>query len=233
MKLSIIIPVYNEQKTILKIINKIEQQKFDKEIIIINDCSKDNTLNLIKNYKFKDSNIILNHYKNLGKGACIKTAQKYISGDIVIIQDADLEYNPEDYKNLIKPILNNETEVVYGSRVLKRSRYGDKNFSSFFRIFANHVLTIISNFINSQSLTDAHTCYKVFSAKLFKNIVLKENGFSFCPEITTKLSNKKIFIVEVPISYQGRDYKEGKKIKFIDGIDAIKTLIKYKLFDKN
>ena len=226
--LSIIIPVFNEKNTILKIIRKIESLKdIDKEIIIVDDCSDDGTKEIltgISNSKYK----IIFHEKNLGKGAAIKTAKKYITGQIVIIQDADLEYNPEDYRKLIKPILNQEYEVVYGSRVLGKNRYFVKNFSSVYRIFFNHILTIISNLINGQKLTDAHTCYKTFSFKVFNSVNLEEDGFSFCPEITTKLSLMNIEIKEIPIEYYGRSYKQGKKIKLSDGIKALITLIKYR-----
>ena len=226
--LSIIIPVFNEKNTILKIIQKIESLKdIDKEIIIVDDCSDDGTKEIltgISNSKYK----IIFHEKNLGKGAAIKTGKKYITGQIVIIQDADLEYNPEDYRKLIKPILNQEYEVVYGSRVLGKNRYFVKNFSSVYRIFFNHILTIISNLINGQKLTDAHTCYKTFSFKVFNSVNLEEDGFSFCPEITTKLSLMNIEIKEIPIEYYGRSYKQGKKIKLSDGIKALITLIKYR-----
>jgi glycosyltransferase involved in cell wall biosynthesis len=230
MKLSIIIPVYNEKKTILKIIKKINKIKISKEIIIIDDCSKDGSREIIKKINQKNIKKIF-HSKNLGKGAAIISAKKshFICGDIVIIQDADLEYYPEDYKKLIKPIINEKFKVVYGSRVLNKKRYFSKNFSSIFRIFANHILTIFSNFINNQNLTDAHTCYKVFDKFIFKKISLSEKGFAFCPEITTKLSNKNILIKEIPIRYKGRNFTEGKKIKFSDGLDALFTIIKYKL----
>ena len=212
--LSIIIPVFNEKNTILKIIQKIESLKdIDKEIIIVDDCSDDGTKEIltgISNSKYK----IIFHEKNLGKGAAIKTAKKYITGQIVIIQDADLEYNPEDYRKLIKPILNQEYEVVYGSRVLGKNRYFVKNFSSVYRIFFNHILTILSNLINRQKLTDAHTCYKTFSFKVFNSVNLEEDGFSFCPEITTKLSLMNIEIKEIPIEYYGRSYKQGKKLNY-------------------
>ena len=143
-----------------------------------------------------------------------------------------MEYDPSDYHNLIKPIKDNAYKVVYGSRVLGKNRYKAKNFTSIIRVFANHILTIFSNIINSQNLTDAHTCYKLFSSDLFIRIKLEENGFNFCPEITTKLSNLNIEIIEIPISYNGRSYDEGKKIGFYDGIEALITILKYKLFKK-
>tara|TARA_B100000989_G_C19519076_1_gene463169 strand:- start:460 stop:1152 length:693 start_codon:yes stop_codon:yes gene_type:complete len=229
--LSIIIPVFNEKNSILKIIEKIENIEITKEIIIVDDYSSDGTREILKKIN-RENYKIFYHDKNLGKGAAIKTAKTHIRGDIVIIQDADLEYDPKDYKKLILPIINNQAEVVYGSRVLGKKRYFAKNFSSIYRIFFNHILTIISNFLNNQQLTDAHTCYKTFSYKVFNSIYLEENDFSFCPEVTTKISLKKIPIIEVPIEYYGRSYEEGKKIKLVDGVKALKTLIKYRFIKK-
>ena len=232
MLISIIIPCYNEKNTILKLLNKVKNQKINKQIIVIDDSSTDGTTNILKkNFKKKGFKLI-SHKKNLGKGAAIKSAKKYIKGDIVIIQDADLEYDPKDYRKLILPIIKKKTKVVYGSRVLNKKKYSNRNFSSKFRVFANYILTLISNFINSQKLTDAHTCYKVFDAKLFKKIKLQENDFSFCPEITTKVSNLKEKILEVPIKYKGRSYEKGKKIQFKDGFLALKTLFKHKYFNE-
>lgn len=231
MKLSIIIPCYNEKETIKKIINKI--YKFsnikNKEIIVVDDGSTDGTRQILNKLKSKIKKKILLK-NNSGKGKAIKVGLKHISGQIVLIQDADLEYHPKDYKKLIKPIINKEFQVVYGSRVLsQKSRYSIKNgFYSVFRIFFNHILTLFSNIVNSQNLTDAHTCYKVFNKRILNKIKLEHDDFSFCPEITTKISNNKIKIKEVPIYYKGRDYKEGKKIRFIDGLIAIYTIIKFK-----
>ena len=231
MKLSIIIPCFNEIKTIEKIIDKIINLKdLDKEIIVIDDCSTDGSRELLKtNLISKIDHLILNE-KNYGKGFCTIQAKSKISGDVVIIQDADLEYDPNDYYELIKPIAMKKTNVVYGSRVLGKKRYVGNSYISISRIFFNHILTILSNMLNSQNLTDAHTCYKVVKREIFDNIDLKEFSFSFCPELTTKLSklNEKIF--EIPINYVGREYNEGKKIKLKDGLIAIKALIKYRFF---
>jgi len=232
--LTIIIPVFNEENTILAILDKIEMQKYvEKQIIVIDDCSSDSSLKKIKDYKFKSKFKILSHENNRGKGACIILAKKYIEGDIIIIQDADLEYNPNDYKVILDKFNNYKNLAVYGSRVLNKKRYINKNFISNFRIFANHMLTFFSNFINNQNLTDAHTCYKAVRSEVFDKIHLYEQGFSFCPELTTKLSNLKVSILEVPINYNGRTFQEGKKIKFSDGFIAILTIIKYKFYNKS
>ena len=226
-KLTVIVPCFNEKETIIKIIKLIRKQKLNIQLIVVDDFSTDGTRKILKKIIKKTEKLIL-HKKNLGKGAAIRSAQKYIRGKIVIIQDADLEYSPYDYIKLVQPILNNKTNVVYGSRVLNKDRYLNNTFSSGFRVFANHVLTIVSNFLNNQSLTDAHTCYKVFKTEIFKKIKLNEKGFSFCPEVTTKISLLGEKIIEVPITYNGRTYDEGKKINFFDGFDALKTLIKYR-----
>ncbi len=231
MKLSVIVPCYNEQGTIKQIINKVQNVslQFEKEIIIVDDSSEDNTRKILENNFSNTRNIkIFYHNKNLGKGSAIKTAKKYISGDIIIIQDADLEYDPEDYHKLISPIINNNSKIVYGSRVLNQKRYSASGFTSKLRVFGNHLLTIISNYLNNQKLTDAHTCYKVFHKEVFDKINLEENDFAFCPEVTTKISKLGYEIIEIPINYNGRNYDEGKKIKLIDAFRALKTLIKHR-----
>lgn len=231
--LTIIVPIFNEERTIVHLIDKIEKQTYiKKQIILIDDFSSDSSVEKLKKYKFKSRYKLIFHKKNLGKGACIISAKPYIIGDIVVIQDADLEYDPSDYKYLIKPIIDRKFSAVYGSRVLVGNRYKNKNFSSLARVFFNHVLTEFSNIINNQNLTDAHTCYKVFDKKIFKNLKLEQKRFGFCPEVTTKLSKEKIKIKEVPITYKGRTYKEGKKISLKDGFNAIYVLIKYKFFKK-
>jgi len=231
--LTIIIPAFNEINTIEEIITRVNKIDFIPiEIILVDDHSTDGSRDLIKKNLYKKVTRVIYQVKNLGKGFAIKAAQKFVNGDIVIIQDADLEYNPKDYEKMVRLIIDNKAEVVYGSRVLGKNRYTSHNFTSVFRIFGNHILTIISNIINKQNLTDAHTCYKLFKSDIFKKINLEEKGFSFCPEITTKISNMKIDIIETPISYEGRNYKNGKKIRFKDAIEAIKTLIKYKFLKK-
>ena len=231
MKLSIIVPCFNEEKTILSLINKILKLdiNIEKELIIVDDCSQDDTKKILNlNFSNKDNIKIFYHIKNLGKGAAIRTGKQYISGEIIIIQDADLEYDPKDYQKLVLPIINDRTKVVYGSRVLNQKRYLTTGFTSKIRVFGNHLLTLISNFLNNQKLTDAHTCYKVFHKEVFDKINLEENDFAFCPEVTTKISNLGYEIIEVPISYNGRSYEEGKKIRLIDAFKALQTLIKYR-----
>jgi glycosyltransferase involved in cell wall biosynthesis len=233
MKLSVIIPCYNEKKTIKKIIDKIFVQKINLEIILVDDGSDDGTVNVIKNYKIDSRIKIVFHLKNKGKGAAIKSAAKFITGDLVLIQDADLEYNPKDYKKILDKFKEDKNvKAVYGSRALNNSNYqGKMTLMRIIRIIANRILTLFSNCINSQHLTDAHTCYKSFRAEIFKKINLKENDFSFCAEVNAKLSRMNVNIKEVPISYNGRTIAEGKKIKLIDFFLAIKTTIKYRFFN--
>lgn len=233
--LTIIIPCFNEKKTILKVINQIKKQKnIKKQIILVDDCSIDGTKEIIKKKIKKKVDHVIFHDENKGKGAAIISSLKYIKGDVVLIQDADLEYDPKDYHKLLKPFLTKNIKAVYGSRVLGRKKsniiFYIKNFSKSFRIFGNFVLTKLSNFINNQSLTDVHTCYKVIRKDVFMNLKLEEKGFSFCPEVTTKLAKFSHQILEVPISYNGREIKDGKKIRFKDAIIALITIYKYKYF---
>ena len=232
MKISIIIPCYNEENTIEKIVNKIiDLKNLDLEIILVDDNSTDGSKNIIETKIKNRVNKVIFNDRNYGKGYSIRKGIEVATGDITIIQDADLEYDPNDYKVLLNPIINKESDVVYGSRVLNKKRYKN-NFISNYRILGNHLLTFFSNLINNQNLSDAHSCYKLFKSDLFKNIKLIHNDFSFCPEITTKISNLKKKIVEVPISYKGRSVEEGKKIALKDAFLAIYTLIKFKYFFK-
>ena len=231
MKLSVIIPVYNEVNTIDQIVKMVKDQEVKNlQIIIVDDCSTDGTKKILKKKLYKSVNKIIYHKKNIGKGGAIRSAQRMINGDIVIIQDADLEYDPKDYKKLIDPINSKKSKVVYGTRVIKNRRYNSNNFTSLYRIFFNHLLTIFSNILNNQKLTDAHTCYKVFDAKLFKSLKLIENDFAFCPEVTSKVSRLNHQIIERKITYKGRTTDEGKKIQIFDGFRAIYVLLKYKFF---
>ena len=235
--LSIIIPCYNEKKTIIQIVNQIRNLKrIKKQIILVDDGSNDGTRQLIKTKLKNKIDKMIFHKINKGKGAAIISAIKYIKGNLVIIQDADLEYSPNDYFKLIKPFSNNRIKVVYGSRVLGRKKniniFDLNNFSKNFRILGNFILTKISNFINNQSLTDVHTCYKVFKKDVFLKLKIAEKDFSFCPEVTTKLAKFSYKITEVPIIYNGREIKDGKKIRFTDAIKAFNTIIKYKYLSR-
>ncbi len=228
MKLSIIIPVYNEEKNILKVIKKVKKVKLKnikKEIIIIDDFSTDNTRRILKKIKDKSLKIFF-HPKNIGKGAAIRTALKHITGDIVLIQDADLEYNPEEYPKLLEPIINGKAKVVYGKRFTKQHKPR-------YRIYylGNLVLTFITNLLYNSKIKDMETCYKVFKKDVIKNIKLNAKKFDFEPEVTSKILKKGYRIYEVPISYKSRSIKEGKKIGWEDGIEAIYYLIKYRFID--
>ena len=229
--LTIIIPAYNEKESISIIVNQINQRvKYSKQIIVVDDYSSDGTKDIIKNMQNIDKAIF--HEKNKGKGAAIKSAIPFIKGEIIAIQDADLEYDPEDLNKLTKQILDKKTNVVYGSRVLDKRRYGNNSFISNFRVLGNHVLTILSNLFNNQDLTDAHTCYKVFKKDVFLKLNLRENDFAFCAEVNTKISLINEKIIELPISYKGRNVSEGKKIRFKDALRAFFTIIKYKYLKK-
>ena len=231
MLISIIIPVFNEESFIKEILIRINNVKeLNKEIIVINDCSSDNTIKILENECEGLYAKIIHNKKNMGKGYCVKRGIAQATGQIVLIQDADLEYNPNNYLSLVKPIINKEAQVVYGSRVLfGGTRTRPKTYDTKLRMLANNFLTFLSNFLNKQNLTDCHTCYKVFLSSIIKSIQLEENGFGFCPEVTAKISKLGIKIKEVPIDYFGRTHEEGKKIVFIDGIKAIYAIIKYNL----
>tara|TARA_B100001250_G_scaffold399560_1_gene409095 strand:+ start:147 stop:854 length:708 start_codon:yes stop_codon:yes gene_type:complete len=234
MLISIIIPVYNEETYIKELLTRVNNVKeIKKEIIVINDKSTDNTREILENECKPLYSKLVNNEKNMGKGFACREGIKVSTGNIIIIQDADLEYNPENYIKLIEPIKNGTSKVVYGSRVLPGAeRTRPKTLDFKIRYLANLFLTFLSNILNKQSLTDCHTCYKVFSADILKNIDLYENGFTFCPEITAKISRLGIKIIEVPIDYYGRTHDQGKKIVFFDGIKAIYSILKYNLFKK-
>ncbi len=228
MKLSIIIPAYNERVTILQLLDKVEKvylpQDIKKEIIIIDDYSSDGTREMLK--KLAGQYSIIYHNKNRGKGAAIKTGFKKASGDFIIIQDADLEYDPNEYSKLLQPILNGETQVVYGSRFLSKHNPRYKLF-----YLGNKFLSLLFSVLYGQKIRDMETCYKIFHRDVFKNIIIKSNRFNFEPEITAKVIKAGYKIKEVPISYQSRSFKEGKKIGWRDGISAIWTIIKYRFFN--
>tara|TARA_Y100000816_G_C26090776_1_gene576386 strand:- start:97 stop:819 length:723 start_codon:yes stop_codon:yes gene_type:complete len=229
-KLTIIIPCYNEKNTIEKILKKIDQslknyELFKYEIIIVDDFSNDGTKETLKNYTNKEKVQIYFHDENLGKGAAIHTALKYVTGDIVIIQDADLEYNPFDYDKLLFPFFETNADIVYGSRFLGGGKYVRIHF--FWHYLANKILTFICNLFINLNLTDMETGYKVFKTSALKSVNLKEKSFSFEPEITIKLAKKNYKFFEVPITYNGRSYEEGKKIGLKDAFIALKTIILY------
>ena len=231
MDISVIIPVYNEARYIKKIISKVDNLKIKKEIIVVNDGSTDNTLEIL--HKIKSNNlIIINNDINKGKGHAIKNALRHVKNKIVIIQDADLEYDPSDYPNLIKPFNYMDRVVVYGSRFLNKKTFNlKKGFNHNFRYIINKGLTYLFNILNRQSITDAHTCYKVFPREIIPKLNLIENGFCFCPEFSTKVIKLGYKIYEVPISYVSRSKEEGKKITYRDGFLVIRSLFKYRFFN--
>ena len=230
MKLSIVIPCFNEEKTITQIIDKIlNKVNLDKEIIVIDDCSTDKTRSILQNeLKSKIYKLIIND-QNYGKGYSIKEGIKVAQGEILIIQDADLEYDPGDYNRLIKPIISNVADVVYGSRFVGSE---EKRILYFWHMVGNKLLTILSNMFTNLNLTDMEVGYKVFKTDIIKNIDLKEKRFGFEPEITAKISKKDLRIYEVGINYYGRKYSEGKKITWKDGFSAIRCILYYNLFKK-
>jgi len=232
MKLSIIIPCYNEEKTISALLDKVLKSNIGtikKEIITVDDNSSDNTNKIIKEKIKKQKNITLRkNRKNRGKGYSIRQGLKQVSGDIVIIQDADLEYNPDDYKKLIEPIIKKESLVVYGSR---RIHYKPNKKLYLLNWYGTIILTFLANILYNAKITDEPTCYKVFKTSVIKNLNLKCEGFEFCPEVTAKVCKKGYKIKEVPISYRPRTFKQGKKINWKDGVEAVWTLIKYRFID--
>jgi glycosyltransferase involved in cell wall biosynthesis len=229
-KISIIIPCFNEFKTIIKIIDKVKKfTKYEKEIIVVDDGSNDGTQDLLKNLNNNDIKLFF-HKKNFGKGKAIKTALEFVTGDLIIIQDADLEYDPINYDQLIKPFEETDADVVYGSRFLGGGDYVRIHF--FWHYIANKILTFFCNILTNLNMTDMETGYKVFRSDVLKSINIYENSFAIEPEITIKLARKKYKFFEVPISYNGRSYEEGKKIRLKDAFIGIFCLIKHGVFYK-
>jgi len=236
-KLSIIIPAYNEGNTIHLILDKIKDvqlvNNIEKEIVIVNDCSKDNTKEAIETYVSQNEQLNIQYFEhtiNKGKGAALHTGIEKASGEYLIIQDADLEYDPREYNDLLKPILEGFADVVYGSRFMGSNPH---RILFFWHTIGNKFLTFISNMFTNLNLTDMETCYKLFKTDVIQSLKLKENRFGFEPEITAKISRiPKIRIYEVGISYYGRTYEEGKKIGWRDGVRAIYCILKYGLFKR-
>ena len=228
MKVSIIIPCFNEKNTVEALLDNVNQDSFfDKEIIIIDDFSTDGTREILKKINDKYTKLILNE-SNSGKGYCIQRGIKEANGDIILIQDADLEYSPTDYKKLIDPITNGDADVVFGSRFVGSQQ---TRVLYFWHTVGNKFLTILSNMFTNLNLTDMECCYKVFKKDVIYKIRLKENRFGFEPEVTAKLSKMNIKIYEVGVKYFGRKYSEGKKISWKDGFAAIYHIIRYNLFN--
>lgn len=227
MKLSVVIPVYNEKAFLRDVVRRVEATDYDKEILLIDDCSTDGTREILEEYKHREGFRVLYHSRNQGKGAALRTGFTHATGDIIIIQDADLEYDPKDYGMLLEPILDGRADVVYGSRFLG----GPHRVLFYWHSVGNKFLTTLSNMFTNLNLTDMETGYKVFSKKVIDSITLKCNRFGFEPEITNKIAKKNFRIYEVPISYSGRDYSEGKKITWKDGVAALWFIIKFRFFD--
>jgi glycosyltransferase involved in cell wall biosynthesis len=228
MKLSIVVPVYNEKKTVTEILERIDKTPYEKEIIVIDDCSTDGTRDILRQLDSSrkiPSVRVLYHEVNQGKGAALRTGITATTGDIVIVQDADLEYDPSEYGVLIQPILNGIADVVYGSRFLS----GPHRVLFFWHSMGNGFLTLLSNMFTDLNLTDMETGYKAFRREIFSKLTIEENRFGFEPEITAKVARLRCRLYEVPISYFGRDYSEGKKITWKDGFAALYCILKYNL----
>ncbi len=227
MHLSVIIPIYNEEKTVRTIIERVQATGLAHELILVDDFSSDGTRNILSSMKNMPGIRIEFHDKNRGKGAAIRTGLSVASGDVILIQDADLEYDPRDYPALLKPIQENIADVVYGSRFLG----GPRRVTMYWHMLANKLLTLATNILYDTILSDMETGYKVFKRQVLDGITIHANRFDFEPEFTAKLLKKHVRIFEVPIAFNPRDYAEGKKIKFKDAFSAIWTLIKYRFTD--
>jgi glycosyltransferase involved in cell wall biosynthesis len=226
VKLSIVVPIFNEKNTIEEVYNRIKAVDVEKEIILVDDCSTDGTIEIISGLSANDTKVLF-HDKNMGKGAALRTGFRKATGDILIIQDADLEYDPNEYPKLIRPILEGKADVVYGSRFAGGEAH---RVLYFWHMIGNKFLTLLSNMFSNLNLTDMETCYKVFKRDIYSKINIEENRFGFEPEITAKIGKLNARIYEVGISYSGRAYSEGKKIGWKDGISALRCILKYNMF---
>ena len=228
MHISVIIPVYNEQRTIMEIVARVQAVSLASEIIIVDDGSTDGTLTHLRTIDSTHENVnIYYHKKNRGKGAALRTGLAVASGDVIVIQDADLEYDPRDYESLLVPILDGRADVVYGSRFLG----GPQRVLFFWHYIGNKMVTLLCDALSNLNLTDMETGYKVFKKDVLADIQLKSNRFGFEPEFTMKIAKKGFRVYEVPISYSGRTYEEGKKIGWLDGLSAIFTILRFRIFD--
>ena len=226
VKLSIVIPIYNERDTLRALISRVEAVDYEKEIILIDDFSTDGTRDVLKEFESRENFQVLYHDHNKGKGAALRTGFSKTSGEIIIIQDADLEYNPTDYRILLEPILDGRADVVFGSRFLG----GPHRVLFFWHYLGNKFLTTLSHMLTNLNLTDMEVCYKVFRREVREQIEIEENRFGFEPEITAKVARLGCRIYEVGVSYSGRTYEEGKKIAWQDGFRAIWCILKYNLW---
>jgi glycosyltransferase involved in cell wall biosynthesis len=227
MKLSVIIPVYNEVESIQTILKRVQDTKLVHEIVIVDDGSKDGTRDVLKELDGKDGLRVILHEKNQGKGAAVRTGMSAAKGDVLLIQDADLEYDPRDYPELLKPIEEGLADVVYGSRFLGRAH----RVTMFWHMVANKSLTLLTNILYDTILTDMETGYKVFRREVIEGMVIRANSFNFEPEFTAKILKRKYRIFEVPITFNPRDYSQGKKIKLHDAFEAVWALIKYRFVE--
>ena len=226
MRLSIVIPVYNEQGTIYEVIRRVEAVDRDKEIIIVDDGSTDGTRDLLKKYEVREGFKVVYLSMNKGKGAALRAGFEKANGEIIIIQDADLEYNPRDYPVLLEPILDGRADAVYGSRFLG----GPHRVLFFWHYLGNKFLTTLSNMFTNLNLSDMETGYKVFRRSILDSFTLKCNRFGFEPEFTSKIARNKLHVYEVPISYSGRDYSAGKKVNWKDGVAALWYIFRFRFF---